>query len=224
MTHTCTNKHIVAQVFARNQSLHRLIAHLTIDVANDPAPVLLVIRVVVQVEGTCTLRNSHTVKLIEAVEEEANHHVTPAIIELRLLSSWKHPLVLVLRDQFQEARRLLNDALMTCCVDSYELFIRLGRELRHLARTRGVLALVGRFNQVIRQEGHILVIEIHLLEVLLILHHRRVPSHLEVVLFLLLLQLATPIALVKVLWTDTLGTFRSRVSVLSFEMAILLDK
>jgi hypothetical protein len=77
---------------------------------------------------------------------------------------------------------------------------------------------------VIRQEGHILVIEIHLLEVLLILHHRRVPSHLEVVLFLLLLQLATPIALVKVLWTDTLGTFRSRVSVLSFEMAILLDK
>ena len=113
---------------------------------------------------------------------------------------------------------------MTCCVDSFEIFIRLDRELSHLARTHGVPAPVGRINQVIRQEGHILVIEIHLLEVLLILHHRRVPSHLEVVLFLLLLQLATPIALVKVLWTDTLGTFRSRVSVLSFEMAILLDK
>ena len=209
MTHTCTNKHIIAQVVARYQSLHPLIAHLAIDVANDPAPVLLVIRVVVQVEGTCTLRNSHTVKLVEAVEEEANHHVTPAILELRLLSSWKHPLVLVLRDQFLEVPAILDDALIDRWLDPFELFIRLDRELSHLGRTHCVPALVGLFNQMIWQERHILVIDTHLLEVQPILHHWRVPSHIEVMLFLLLLHLATPIALNKVLWTDTPGTFHS---------------
>jgi hypothetical protein len=40
------------------------------------------------------------------------------------------------------------------------LFIRLDRELSHLARTHGVPVLVGLFNQVIRQEGHILFIYI----------------------------------------------------------------
>ena len=112
MTHPSTNKHIVAEIVARNQSLHPLIAHLAINVANNPAPVLLVIGVVLEVKSTCTLRNSHIVKLVEAVEEEANHHVTPAFLELRLLSSWKNPLVLVLRDQFLELMAILDDVLM----------------------------------------------------------------------------------------------------------------
>ena len=112
MTHTCTNKHIIAQVVARNQTGHPLLAHLAIYVANDATPVLLVIGIVLKVKGTCTLRDSHLVRLVEAVEEEANHHVTPAFVEPRLLSSWKHPLVLVLRDQFLEMLAILDDALM----------------------------------------------------------------------------------------------------------------
>ena len=95
MTSASSNQLVVADVVSRNEARHRVSSQLTTDVAHDPAPVLLVGGVPLEVEGAGHLSNSHLIEGVDPLEEDLEHQVAPATLEDGLHAILEQPLILV---------------------------------------------------------------------------------------------------------------------------------
>ena len=112
MTSASSNQLVLSDVVSRNEARHRVSSQLTTDVAHDPAPVLLVVGVPLEVEGASNLSDLHFVEGVEHIEEDLEHQVTPATLEDGLHAILEHPLVLVRIDESSELAGVLDDLLL----------------------------------------------------------------------------------------------------------------
>ncbi len=146
MTSASSYQLVVSDIVTRNEARHRVISQFVADVAHDPAPVLLVSSVPLEVEGAGNLSDLHFVEGVEHIEKDLEHQVTPATLEDGLHAILEHPLVLVRVDERSEPAGVLDDLLLVYWL--HPLPIMLGGIPEHSAVADRVSAMALHVNRI----------------------------------------------------------------------------